>query len=320
MSNENAHLRKGNESIKRRYKALLPVLAAAVSLMMAGCGSGASQAVQGNSGALDGAAVESAGAAGDEGENEASQNDDGKKGAALKNGKDSPKAQEEDVLKTAGNAGNDGEDTTAEEAEGGMEENGGSGKDSGGMTDLEQLMKKNPDVCAWLEITGTDLSFPVCQSAEDEYFYLSHGLDKKEDSAGCIYTEYYNSRAFTDPNTVIYGRNVEGRFAGLHQYQDRDFFDTYREVKIYLKDKTLTYEIFAAYEYDDRHLIKIYDFWDRDIFTAYLKDVFSQRGMDTYLDDSIEVTAEDRIITLSTGVTGADDRRYLVQAVLENER
>lgn len=114
---------------------------------------------------------------------------------------------------------------------------------------------------------------------------------------------------------MIYGRNVEGRFALLHQFQDRDFFDTYRTVNIYLEDRVLSYEIFAAYNYDDRHLIKIYDFWDKDIFADYLETVFSQRAMDAYVDDSIEVTADDKIITLSTGVTGQDDRRYLVQAV-----
>lgn len=38
-----------------------------------------------------------------------------------------------------------------------------------------------------------------------------------------------------------------------------------------------------------------------------------------FIDDSVEVTAEDKIITLSTGVTGEDDKRYLVQAVLVSE-
>ena len=38
--------------------------------------------------------------------------------------------------------------------------------------------------------------------------------------------------------------------------------------------------------------------------------------MDACEDDSAEVTADDRIVTLSTGVSGQDDRRYLVQAVL----
>ena len=41
--------------------------------------------------------------------------------------------------------------------------------------------------------------------------------------------------------------------------------------------------------------------------------------MDAFIDDSVEVTAENKIITLSTGVTGQDDKRYLVQAVLVTE-
>lgn len=185
-----------------------------------------------------------------------------------------------------------------------------------GYLDLDSLHRINPDIYAWLDIPGTDISFPILQSAEDEYFYLSHNESKEADDGGCIYTEYFNRKDFSDPNTVIYGRNVDGRFALLHQFQDRDFFDANRTLNIYLKDRVLRYQIFAAYNYDDRHLIKIYDFWDKDIFSSYLETVFSQRAMDAYVDDSAEVTAEDKIITLSTGVTGQDDRRYLVQAVL----
>ncbi len=189
-------------------------------------------------------------------------------------------------------------------------------KKDGGL-DLDALQKINPDIYGWLEIADTGLSFPLLQSSQDEYFYLSHDVYGEQDDAGCIYTEYFNRKDFSDPNTVIYGRNVEGRFGGLHQYQDRDFFDSHRQINIYLGDRKLTWKIFAAYTYDDRHLIKIYDFWDKDIFDAYLKDVFSIRAMDAYLDDSMEVTAEDQILTLSTGVTGQDDKRYLVQAKLQ---
>ena len=179
---------------------------------------------------------------------------------------------------------------------------------------LSEYQEKNEDVYAWLEITGTNISFPVLQSAEDEAFYLTHNEEREEDDGGCIYTEYYNRKDFGDPNTVIYGRNVDSRFARLHQFQDRDFFDGHRELKIYTADEVLTYEIFAAYHFDDRHLIKIYDFWDEAIFSDYLELVFSQREMDAYIDREIEVTADDRIITLSTGVDGAPEKRYLVQA------
>lgn len=192
-------------------------------------------------------------------------------------------------------------------------------KSTGDKTDIAALQQINPDAYAWLEITDTDISFPILQSAEDETFYLIHNIYGEEDDNGSIYTEYYNNKDFADPNTVIYGRNREEMFGKLHQYQDRDFFDTHREIKIYMQGKTLSYKIFAAYTYDDRHLIATYDFWDQLVFSNYLEDVFAMRAMDAYIDDSVAVTAENKIITLSTGVTGQDDKRYLVQAVLVTE-
>ena len=188
--------------------------------------------------------------------------------------------------------------------------------DEEGNPDFEALQETNPDVYAWISITDTDISFPVLQSATDTAYYLSHNLYGEEDENGCIYTELYNHKDFNDPNTIIYGRNTDSMFGKLHQFSDRDFFDTHREIQIHLPDRTLTYQIFAAYNYDDRHLIAIYDFWDETVFAQYLEDVFAIGEIDAYIDDSVEVTAQDRIITLSTGVTGQSDRRYLVQAVL----
>ena len=127
-------------------------------------------------------------------------------------------------------------------------------KSAGDKTDIAALQQINPEAYAWLEITGTDISFPILQSAEDETFYLTHNIYGEEDDNGSIYTEYYNNTDFADPNTVIYGRNRDEMFGKLHQFQDRDFFDTHREIKIYTAGKTLTYKIFAAYTYDDRHL------------------------------------------------------------------
>lgn len=181
---------------------------------------------------------------------------------------------------------------------------------------LELLQRINGDAYAWLDIPGTDISFPILQDSQDTAFYLSHNEDREADDGGCIYTEYVNGKEFTDNNTVIYGRNVSGRFGKLHQYQDRDFFDKNRKLLIYLPEQTLEYEIFAAYPYDDRHLIASFDFSDETVYQNYLNEIFAIRKMDAFIDESMEVTAKDRIITLSTGVTGQDDQRYLVQAVL----
>lgn len=189
----------------------------------------------------------------------------------------------------------------------------------GDQLDMAKLLEWNGECSGWLDIAGTDMSYPVVQPAENLEYYLNHNFFKDEDENGCVYTEYYNSADFSDPHTVLYGRNTPEMFGRLHQYQDRDFFDAHREIKIYRADSVLTYRIFAAYTCDDRHLIMTYDCWDRNVFTSYLSDVLTQRQMDAFIDTSMEVTAQDRIITLSTGVTGEDDKRYLVQAVLVTE-
>lgn len=184
---------------------------------------------------------------------------------------------------------------------------------------LPELQQYNPECYAWLDIPDTEMSFPLVQPSEDLSWYLSHDFFGNEDEDGCIYTEYYNSKDFGDPNTVVYGRNTEKRFGGLHQYQDRDFFDSHAEILVYTDDKVLEYQIFAVYPFDDRHLLMNWDFWNPDVFSVYLAEILNQRKMDVFLNPDAEVTAEDRILTLSTGVEGEPQKRYLVQAVLVSE-
>src|SRR5699024_5693991 len=135
---------------------------------------------------------------------------------------------------------------------------------------------------------------------------------------GAIFTENYNTKTFEDPNTVIYGHDMKNgsMFQSLHNYMDRSFFDENREVLIYLPDEIRHYKIFAAYLYDNRHLLQSFDFGNKEIYQKYLENIFSMRDMNAFIDTSMEVTSEDKIITLSTCYAGISTQRYLVQAVL----
>ena len=104
-------------------------------------------------------------------------------------------------------------------------------------------------------------------------------------------------------------------FGSLHLFEDRDFFDNHRELTIYLPDEILHYQTFAAYTYDNRHILKSFDFNDTAQFQGYINSIFQMRDMSSNLDTSISVDTDDRIVTLST-CNGVDDQRYLVQAVL----
>ena len=142
------------------------------------------------------------------------------------------------------------------------------------------------------------------QNPLDDFFYLTHNLAGQESVEGAIYTERFNSKDFTDPNTVIYGHNMKNGsiFAGLHQYEDKAFFDENREIVVYTPEKKLTYRIFAAYASGNEHIMQAYDFTDQSVFTRYLDGIFNIRDMKANIDSGMTVTDRDKILTLSTCV------------------
>ena len=183
--------------------------------------------------------------------------------------------------------------------------------------DFAKLTEKCSDIYAWIRIPGTDIDYPIVQREGDNAYYLNHTIEGKKKIEGAIFTEDYNTRDFTDPHTVIYGHNMKNgsMFRQLHRYEDRKFFQENDEILIYQPEQILHYQIFAAYVYDDRHLLMSFDCENPDEYAAYLDSIFRQKNMNTMIDTSVTVTEEDKIVTLST-CNGNDDERYLVQAVL----
>lgn len=187
--------------------------------------------------------------------------------------------------------------------------------------DFQKLAGINPDIYAWIRIPDTNIDYPIAQRAGDDTFYLKHDMYQEPRFAGCIYTEDCNSKDFTDPNTVIYGHNMKNgsMFQNLHLFADADFFREHPDVYIYTPDGVLAYKVFAAYTYDDRHIMNSFDFNDPEVFQSYLDEIFHVRSMDANIRDDINVTVNDHIITLATCIGGQPRSRYLVQAVLNKD-
>lgn len=179
----------------------------------------------------------------------------------------------------------------------------------------------NQDIYAWIHIPDTQIDYPVLQHPTDNSYYLDYNLDGSKGYPGCIYTEDYNKKDFSDPNTVIYGHNMKNgtMFAGLHLFEDSEYFEDHPYVYIYTEDKLYVYEIFAAYESGNEHILYNNDFSDRYVFLKYLSKIMNSRTMNGNIREDISVTADNRIITLSTCAANKPDKRYLVQGVLLNE-
>ena len=192
-----------------------------------------------------------------------------------------------------------------------------------GPIDFEALWEVNKDVYAWISVAGTIIDYPVLQHPTDDSKYLNYNIDGSYGLPGCIYTEKMNAKDFSDPNTVIYGHNMRNgtMFAKLHEFRKSDFFEKNRDITIYLPDGEIHYKIFAAYVYDDRHLMYSFDFKNPDVYASYLKMIFDIRDMNANVDKDMVVTKEDKIITLVTCISNQGDKRLLVQAVrIENEQ
>ena len=176
----------------------------------------------------------------------------------------------------------------------------------------------NEDVYAWIKVPNTPIDYPVLQYAGDDSFYLEHSVFKQYSFGGSIYTEKLNSKDFSDPNTVLYGHNLLNgtMFAGLHNFRDPNFFAQNPYIYIYMPDRTLTYLIFSAYEYDDRHILYSFDFDDDEVFEEYLEYAKNPENSMTYNTREVDVTTDDTIITLSTCMDDIATSRYLVQGVL----
>lgn len=182
---------------------------------------------------------------------------------------------------------------------------------------FEELQAQNEDIYAWISLPNANINYPILRSKTERDYYLTHNVDKQKSVYGAIYTEDYNNTDFSDFNTVIYGHNMKNgtMFGSVKRFRDKAFFEENQYIEIYQPDRILKYRIFAAYTFDDRHILNNFKFDTGEDRKAYLDLVYSYKSIRNFIREDVTVTPDDKIITLST-CTSKEKERYLVQAVL----
>lgn len=186
-----------------------------------------------------------------------------------------------------------------------------------GVTELSENV--NPDIYAVVTIPGCNIEEPVCQRVDDEFYYSSHNEKGEEDENGCVYTQVFNTKDFTDNLTVMYGRNIgDGkRFTNLHYYEDPVFMESNPYIYVFTDRQVLVYEIFGAYKYDALHLIVGFDTNSEEGYNNYMVAISQiEPELNDNFNSETVLKPEDKMLTLSTGITGDQDHRYLVQGML----
>ena len=118
--------------------------------------------------------------------------------------------------------------------------------------DFGNLLAENEDVVGWLYVDFCEVSFPVVQGPNNDY-YLHRTVEGQNNRAGSIFMDYENTPDFSDMNTFIYGHNMKngsmfGPLKALREEGGEELRKAYPYFYIFLPNNTVRkYQIFSYY-------------------------------------------------------------------------
>ena len=192
----------------------------------------------------------------------------------------------------------------------------GSTEDSGEFTvDFAGLKELNPDCIGWIRFENIDISYPIMQGEDNEY-YLKHTFEGQAVTAASIFMDANNHSDFTDQNTFIYGHNMKDKtmFGKLNDYKDEEFYKENPYFYIYTPDTLREYKIFAVYNSDPQGPVYTINMNEEEI-KEFAKEC-SERSM---YPTGVDVSNASQIVTLSSCEATDYNYRLVVQGVLVKE-
>ncbi len=188
------------------------------------------------------------------------------------------------------------------------------------MIKLEELQEENPDIVAWLEILDTDISYPILQGKDNDY-YMTHNYKKEYSKDGSLFLDKDYNWDIPSSNLLIYGHNNRGSnnmFCGLLDYKDEEFYNLHKKIRFTTNSEDAEYEILSVFQ------SRVYYKSEKNAFRYYyFINANNQKEFDEYVTNSKKaslydtgVTAEygDQLMTLSTCDFYVEDGRLAVVA------
>lgn len=163
---------------------------------------------------------------------------------------------------------------------------------------FNELLNKNPDTVGWIKVEGTKVNYPVVQTGDNDY-YLKHAFNKSTNIGGWIFADYRVNFKEFGKNTIIYGHNMNNKtmFGSIPSMLNRSYLNN--SDNYYIKISTPT----------SNSIWKVFSVYTIEPETYYLKTNFNLETYGDFLstiksrsiyDFGIDVTTDDKIITLST--------------------
>lgn len=180
---------------------------------------------------------------------------------------------------------------------------------------LADLKSQYPDLYGWISVSGTNISYPIMQSEDNDY-YLTHSYTGASLGAGAIFADYRCDRTHgSNKNLVLYGHHMSNSsmFHQLDNFLQESFFKNNGKVTIYTLDGMYTYKIFSIYQ-TTMYYPYITTYFDTD--ESFLQFAETIEGNSIHKGDDVEFTAGSKLLTLSTCNNRYKSGRLAVHAVM----
>jgi len=175
----------------------------------------------------------------------------------------------------------------------------------------------NDGIIGRLRVPNTSIDYIIPQTT-DNVFYKYHDIRGRSSIAGWVWLCAYADIHGQDQNLVLFGHNMarNEKFHAIRYFLDPDFFASNRYIYFSTIYADYVFEVFSVYvthidwPYIFSNYCHIYGGW------AYYIGEFANRSL---FDAGIEVSENDRVLTLSTCDNVHIDYRIAVHARLVSE-
>ncbi len=182
---------------------------------------------------------------------------------------------------------------------------------------LELLMEQNADTLGYIEVLGTNISYPVVKGI-DNVKYLTTNFEGEYDSKGTVFADMFNGDSLSGPLTILYGHYTldETFFSQLHRYNELEYFLENPDVVLHTTDGVKNYQIVAAFTNDHYNLLYNRDYSQQEDMQYFLNHILEVDPNANILPE--EMSVDDQYLLLSTCMSSSstEEQRYIVVAKL----
>ena len=180
------------------------------------------------------------------------------------------------------------------------------------------LWQQNNDMVGWIKINDTVIDYPVMHKSDDWQFYMNRNFYGEKQSRGTPFVDIESNVFKPSTNIVIYGHNMRDKsmFAALHEYKDKEFWQSHQIINFDTLYKRGEYQVIAALETTANNVdgaFKYNQYVQMDTEEDFNNFINTAKYLSFY-DTGVSAEFGDELLTLSTCAYDMKNGRIVVIA------